>query len=300
MFMSPEETTFREEWRDNIGAMCNAVFWFAAQGQTAAPHDHGQHLFEDGTRWVWNYSHFTDSMIFHEVKPDGKSRHLHVSSTKVVEGYNIDDKNATIYRPFTKTDGPFSISKSGIPNVEWRITREVKIIESHHMEQPPLYVFDAIRRVQRMLKTTEFAQFPNLDLSSLICPINYNRKTMVWDAVVNIYDRIYKQVMMLRSCDREFKEFHIFSYSALVELIADFNYVLVSKGHEGGSAVPEYHRDHIKLWLHNSMNRAVKKGHTREAALLHLLYHGGTFENSLAIATDLVKHNYRPEPDNAD
>ena len=302
--LHPERLEFREEWLDNIGGMANAIFWLKAnwdQNQNA----NGIRMLDDGGHWNWNYSRHTETIIFHEVNGKGASRHMFIMPDKVVESYHLDDRNATIYRPFISIDGPFSVSESGIPNVEWRKTREVKIVENHYMEQPPLYVFDAIRRVLRMLKTAQFPQFPHLDLSALTYPINFdhyskNRKAMVWDAVVNIYDRIYKQVMLLRTCDREFQEFHIFSYSALVELITDFNYVLESNGHEGGAAVPQYHRDHIKLWLHDSMNRAVKKGHTREAALLHLLYHGGTFENSLEYTTDLVKHNYRPEVSDAD
>ena len=205
---------FNESWRDEHGGMANAIFdlpKFVPEGSTARLQ--GQWVEADGRLSAWNYCPMNNCLIYHilgkgtwEVTPE---------KIEVIDRRGSDA--ATIYRPFVKEQG------EGTHQVQWLKTRELVVVSNHYLDQVPLYIVQAHKNVEHLLKRP-FGQFPMARFHNLLFPIATRKNQPVDAGIAKAYRALVDQLQILTSKDlNTYKSFHIHSYTTMYRMTHDFN-----------------------------------------------------------------------------
>lgn len=283
----PKNVPFQDHWLDNTGGMANAIFDLSTLPSDVGIINGIRHLDDDGGHWTWSF--FADTLMVHQVTK-AKRRYTTIYLDKMIEGYDAMAESATIYRPFPKSSG----------EIEWRCTRRVEIVKEHHLDHCPMYMRDVVPRLRRMMEARPMAQFPAVQFGGLLYANIFgmmptrSRKLSerVSPSMVKHYEELVKQIELLNTTQAPFQEHHIHSYTQLMRIILGINCLLDHENHVGpplegedklhGFRYLKHVEETMKLKLNEEMNRLVKAGYPRDAALPDALYFGRTLEESYA------------------
>jgi hypothetical protein len=264
----PNLVPFQEAWRDNTGGMANAIFWLDKHWDKQL-NAQGNYTDEHGRMIFWNYSWSMKSLLVHV---NGSREHWRVDREKILHMKDGIEENATIYRPFFRTQ-PYGTSmyRDGAPDVEWLKTREVVVVKNHHTDRLPLYRSVACTQLSTLLNNKPFQQFPHVRLGELVmAPLPKERQ---WDRyepmspeqALAYADALEMTQLLSKSVMHEFQTHHIPSYFAFEGAVRKFNATISEEW-----AV----KSHVEKALFDEMIRLVNIGRPRDAAIVDaMLFH---------------------------
>lgn len=286
MHVDPNLVPYMEEWTDNTGGMANAIFWLA-KNWTSGLNAQGDRLMPDGARWIWNYAPATRRLL---VVIPGTKKSYEIDVEKIIEIKDGNREMATYYRPFfeARAYGMNTHSLFGVPIVTWLVTRRVEIVKEHHPNRTPLYLDDALAALYVRLEDKPCLEFPHVRFGDLLVGnFGYERQPLN-NAQVKAHSALIQHLSMLATANRPFEEHHMYSYRALVTLIRLVNHA-IEPGLYPYMPSDDKIDDTTKEWLNGEMNRLVKLGLTRDAALVDAIAFDRLFDVSWEKTSGMVK-----------
>lgn len=244
----------------------------------------------DGTRWFWNYSPVTKTLLVHIA---GSDQHYQITKDKMLSIDRTGEEMATYYRPFFKAQayGMATHAEGGAPIVEWLPTRYVEIVKKHHSDRIPVMRNHALKNLRALLSHAPLANFPSIEFATLLPPVNNRMHGEMSHEQVLAYNAVVQQVKTTRGVTHPHEEHHFESYRYLLEKIFELDKVFRVIGHN---------EDELRKALEEQLNALIRRGEPEAAALLkQLLNPSVTWDQALRLTTTAVERLARARAERA-